>query len=503
MSAKTVGNDFTAFVKKIESFNNASNVLYWDMRTKIPRKGMDARSEVVSTLSTEAFKLSTSDQMGEFLETLSVKEAYEELDHVTQRLVDECKREYDLNKKIPADRFQEYVLLKNKSENLWEEAREKNDFALFQSSLEQVIDMTLEFIEYWGVKESKYDTLLDQYEPGITTKDLDQIFGQLREKTVPLLQAIQESGRTPDIRFFKQSFSLKEQEDFNRYMLTQIGFDFEAGRLDTSIHPFCIDFGATDVRLTTRYDENDLRYALLSSMHEAGHGIYEQNIDLKLQGLPLDTGASMGVHESQSRFYENMIGRSLPFWEHYYPELQKAFPAQLSHISLRDFHRAINLVEPSLIRTEADELTYNLHIMLRYELEKGLINQSIRVADLPELWQVKMKEYLGIEVPNDQVGVLQDVHWSGGLIGYFPTYSLGNVYSAQFANAMQQQLPSYDELLRQGNLAPINEWLRTNIQQHGKLKTPKELLLDVTGEGVNATYLVDYLEKKFKAIYEL
>ncbi|MGG1440973.1 carboxypeptidase M32 [Brevibacillus laterosporus] len=498
-----LATDFTTFSKKIQAYNNATAVLYWDLRTKAPKKGMDARSEVISTLSTEAFKLSTSEQMEDYLQRLTEEQTYKQLDAVTQKLVEESKKEFDLNKKIPTDRYQEYVLVTNQAENLWEEAREKNDFSLFRPYLEKIVKMKLEFINYWGPKPDKYDTLLDQYEPGMTVKQLDQIFTLLRDKTVPLVHAINESNRRPNISFMEKHFAKADQAAFNQLVLKKIGFDFQAGRLDTSTHPFCIHFGSSDVRLTTRYDEQDFRYALWSSIHEAGHGMYEQNVNTAYNGLLLSNGTSMGVHESQSRFWENMVGRSLPFWEHFYPAAQQAFPEQFAGVALEDFYRAANLVEPSFIRTESDELTYNLHIMVRYEIEKGLINETIEVGELPQIWNKKMKEYLGVDVPSDDLGVLQDVHWSSGLMGYFPTYSLGNVYAAQFTHAMKKQLPSFDDLLRAGDFTPLNQWLRENIHQFGKMKSPQELLQHVTGEQVNASYLVDYLETKYKDLYQL
>ncbi|MGN7468717.1 carboxypeptidase M32 [Brevibacillus sp. SAFN-007a] len=501
---ETRAADFRAYVKKMTSYNQALAVLHWDKATQAPRKGMDARSEIIGVLAGEQFKLATSAEMEAFLAELSEPSALEALDDITRHTVLECKKEFDRNKKIPAAQYQEFVVLTSQAETVWEEARANNDFAMFQPYLEKIVNFQLAFIDYWGHDgKNKYNTLLDLYEPGMTVDQLDPIFATLREKTVKLVQAIADSPHKPDTSFLRKNFPVAEQEAFSRYVLEKIGYDFKAGRMDRSVHPFCTTFNPGDVRITTRYDENDFNSALFSCIHEAGHAMYEQNINPELLFTPLCEGTSMGIHESQSRFWENMIGRSLPFWKHFFGDLQKAFPTQFAGVTAEDLYRAVNSVTPSFIRTEADELTYNLHVMIRYEIEKGLINQTIQVADLPQLWNEKMKEYLGVEPPTDTLGVLQDVHWSGGSFGYFPTYSLGNVYAAQFAHAMKNEIAGFEELVAHGDFAPIRAWLKENIHQHGKMKSPLELVQAITGEGTNATYLMDYLEKKYTDIYKL
>jgi len=506
MSTTTLEQRITAFreyVKKMVSYNQALSVLHWDMRVKAPRKGMDARSEIIGVLSGEHFKLSTSPELEEFLQALSEPATYADLDPVTRKIVDEVKKDYDRSKKVPPDRFKEFVILTSQAETVWEDARANNDFAMFHPYLEKVVAFQLEFLDYWGATGTKYDTLLDMYEPGMTVAQLDQMFATLREKIVALVSAIADSPNKPDVSFLTKHFAEAEQEAFSRFILEKIGYDFQAGRLDRSVHPFCTSFAPGDVRITTRFHPNDFRTALFGCIHEAGHAIYEQNINPELLGTPLCDGTSMGIHESQSRYWENMVGRSLPFWQHFYGDLTAQFPSQFAGVSVEQFYRAINQVTPSFIRVEADELTYNLHIMIRYEIEKGLIDQTLKVADLPEIWNQKMKDYLGIVPANDAEGVLQDVHWSGGSFGYFPTYSLGNVYAAQFAHTMRKEISGYDELIASGDFAPIRQWLSAKIHQHGKLKTPNELLQDITGELTNANYLVEYLENKYKAIYQL
>ncbi|MDP5273963.1 carboxypeptidase M32 [Chengkuizengella axinellae] len=492
---------FKEIVQKINHYHEALSVLFWDLRTGAPKKGVEGRSEVIGMLSTEQFNLSTSDQLGECLDQLSETSVFEGLSNVEQRMVTEYKKDYDRNKKIPVDLFKENVILTSQSESVWEEAKEKSDFSLFQPYLEKVVQFKKQFIEYWGVKGTPYDTLLDIYEPDITAKQLDQVFGSLREKLVPLVAQIGESSNKPNTSFLHQSFSEEKQREFSLFILEEIGYDLGAGRLDKAVHPFMIDLNLRDIRITTNYYPNDITFSLFSSLHEGGHALYEQNISPDLIGTGLCTGASMGIHESQSRFWENMIGRSLPFWKRYYNHLNEVFPQAFSDVSVEDFYRGTNEAKPSLIRIEADELTYNLHVMIRYELEKALFNEDLKVADLPQAWNEKYTEYLGVTPSHDGEGVLQDVHWSGGDFGYFPSYSLGNIYAAQFMNTIQKQLPDFDTYVENGNLQPIKQWLTENIYQYGKLLTPAEILKQVTEEDINPNYLIQYLETKFKGIY--
>ncbi|GIO06626.1 carboxypeptidase M32 [Brevibacillus reuszeri] len=495
---------FRELAKKIVSYGHTLAVLDWDMRVNGPSKGMESRAEMIGVMSGEHFKLLTSKEMESYLADLSEPDTLASLDPVIRGSVLEFKKEFEKNQKIPVDRYQENVVLTAQSATVWEQARAKNDFAMFRPYLEKVIAMQIEFIDYWGKRGNNvYDTLLDHYESGMTVSQLDNMFGLLREKTVPLLQAISNSAHQPDTSFLTKFFDEKQQEEFGRRIIAKLGYDFQAGRLDRSVHPFCTTFGSRDVRITTRFDPHFFNMALFGTIHEAGHAMYEQNISPDLFGTPLGTGTSMGIHESQSRFWENVVGRSLPFWKHFYKDLTAEFPSQFAGVDAGQFYRGINQVKPSLIRVEADELTYNLHIMIRYEIEKGLINKTYEVADLPEIWKQKMSDYLGIEVPTDKEGVLQDVHWSSGLFGYFPTYSLGNVYSAQFLHALKKEITDFDELIEHGEFTPIRSWLVDKIYQYGKLKSPNELLQDITGELTNASYLVDYLENKYKQIYQL
>lgn len=494
--------EFKELVKRIRYYNEAISVLYWDLRTGAPRKGVPERAEAIGMLTAEAFNLSTSPQMEEYLNFFDEEGNNANLDRIMKAVVKECRKEFDKFKKIPAEKYKEYVILTSEAESVWEEAKTTNNFELFRPYLERIVDFNLDFIELWGYKDNKYNTLLDFYEPGMTVDKLDMIFGELRNKLVPLVAKIKEASQIDNSALMKY-FDPAKQEEFGLFILQKMGYDFDAGRQDESEHPFTIGINPGDVRITTHYYPNDMSSALMSSMHEGGHALYEQNISEEMNGTPLATGTSTGIHESQSRFWENIIGRSYSFWKCYYNDLQKVFPEQLKDMSLDEFYRAINKVEPSLIRVEADEVTYNLHIMIRYEIEKALINQKIKVSDLPEVWNDKMKEYLGIVPPNDAKGVLQDVHWAGGGFGYFPSYSLGNIYSAQIYNAARKDIKDFDQLVGSGELIKIKEWLSEKIHKHGKLLEPGEILKAVTGEEINPNYLVEYLETKYKEIYKL
>lgn len=498
----TVEQQFVDYVKKMQNYHEAISVIYWDMRTGAPKKGLEQRAEVIGTLSSEVFALQTSNELGEMLAALEAKQG--ELDFVTKRLFEEVKKSYDESKKIPADEYKAYVILQAKTENAWEEAKEKSDFALFLPYLKEVVAYQKKFINYWGIKNgSPYNTLLDKYEPDMTTDILDKVFGQLRETIVPLVKAIQASPNKPDTAMLFKHFPKEGQHAASLELLEKLGYDFDAGRLDETVHPFMIGLNSGDIRVTTKYDENDFRSAVFGTIHECGHALYEQNIDPKLMGLPLATGTSMGIHESQSLFYENFVGRNPAFWQNNFEVLQKNSPAQFGDVTVEEFLAAINFVEPSLIRIEADELTYPLHIMIRYEIERELFNGDLQVEDLPQVWNDKYEEYLGVRPANDAEGVLQDTHWSGGSFGYFPSYALGYMYAAQWKHAMDKDIANFDELCGKGELLPIREWLTDKVHQYGALKKPFELLNEATGEGLNAQYLADYLKEKYTKLYQL
>ncbi|MCI0183314.1 carboxypeptidase M32 [Sulfoacidibacillus ferrooxidans] len=491
---------FRSYLKKMADYHSAIALLEWDARTHMPKNGIVGRSQAIATLSGEAFRMSVSEQMEQFLDQLGSHT--EQLDPITLRLVEESQRTFDRSKKIPPDRYEAFVALTSEAQSVWEVARENNDFATFAPFLESIVDMTREFVDDWGYENHPYDTLLDQYEVGMTVSILDELFSGLRKDTVSLLNKIEAKPHI-HTEILERFYDPEKQKAFSEFILREMGYDFQSGRLDETAHPFATGIAPGDVRITTHYYPHFFNAAMFGSIHEGGHALYEQGISSDLIGTPLHMGTSMGIHESQSRFWENTIGRSYEFWQCYYGDLQSYFPESLGDVTLDEFYSAINAVRPSLIRIEADEVTYNLHIMLRYEMEKGLIANTLSVKDLPELWHESMKTNLGVTPRNDAEGVLQDVHWSGGMFGYFPSYALGNIYAAQFTQAIERDLPDFKDRIKHGRLLEIREWLGQNIHQYGSLLKPAEILKQATGETIDAKPLVSYLQQKFSGLYHL
>ncbi|MGI8315315.1 carboxypeptidase M32 [Halobacillus mangrovi] len=495
--SQTTEQKFMALLKEQASYGEAIGLMAWDMRTKAPKKGVDNRSEVLGVLSQKVHEIQTSDEMKSYIDELKGNVT----DPVVQKSLEEAEETYEKTAKIPTKEYREYVTLQSKAESMWAEAKGNNDFESFRPYLEKLVEYNRRFADYWGYKNHRYDALLHNYEPGVTVEVIDRVFPQVRQALTELLGKIQSAPNQPDPSVLEGQFPKEMQEKFSLEILKRMGYDFEAGRLDETVHPFAIGLNMNDVRVTTKYDEKDFRTAVFGTIHEGGHALYEQNIDPKLAFTPLATGTSMGIHESQSLFWENFISRSEAFWENHY-ELFKSFaPESFKDLPMDAFYRAINEVKPSLIRIEADELTYCLHIMVRYELEKALIGGEIEVKDLPQLWNDKMEEYLGVRPSNDAEGVLQDIHWSGGDFGYFPSYALGYMYAAQVAHQMKNDL-DIESVIRAGDFEKIQQWLTKNIHQYGKMKKPLEILNDVTGEGLNPDYIIQYLSEKYKKIYQ-
>lgn len=490
-------SEFKSFLAEMDAYRELVTLAQWDMRTKIPAKAVEKRSEAVGLLAEKMHEMTTSEKMKGFIDSLQGTE-----DPILQKVLRECEENYSRSSKIPNQEYREFVMLQVKSEAVWQEAREKDDFSLFQPYLEKMVEINIRFAEYWGYDKNRYDALLHNYEPGMTVETLDKVFPKVRDSLSSLLERIHASGSVPDTSFLTAAFPKQAQKEFSIELLKQMGYDFNAGRLDETIHPFAITLNTEDVRITTRYDENDFRMAVFGTVHEGGHALYEQNIGKEYAGSPLATGTSMGIHESQSLFWENFIARNSTFWKKNYETFLEYAPSSFHDVHPDEFYRSINEVKPSLIRIEADELTYPLHIMVRYELEKELINQEIAVKDLPRLWKEKMADYLGIEPPTDREGVLQDIHWAGGDFGYFPSYALGYMYAAQFSHTMQKQL-DVEALLEAGDLEPIKNWLSENIHRHGKSKKPLELVKEVTGETLRSEYLIEYLTGKYENIYRI
>lgn len=493
-------NRLKSVLSKTSALNYASSIMFWDASTGAPRSGSDKRSNAVGVISGFEYETFINDQMAQDLDLLMAN--LESLDPIEQLNVKKIKKNYDQMTKIPADEYQAFSALLSKSAMVWEEAKEEADFNKFKPYLEQVVGYLLKFADYRGFEGHPYNLYLDDFEEGMTIEQLDVFFDTLRSRIVPLLKRVVEAEKKIDNQFLFQSFPVSEQEALSLKILKQIGFDLSRGMFKESMHPFTMGLDMDDVRLTTHYHENDFSSALLSTIHEGGHGIYEQNIDKAYRGMPIGHAASSGIHESQSRIYENNFAKSKAFLSHLFPQLKEQFKTQFENICFETFYAGMNKVTPSLIRTDADEMTYTLHVMIRYEIELGLIDKTIQVEDLPRIWNEKMKAYLGVEPAHDGEGVLQDVHWSEALFGYFPTYAIGTALSAQIEHYMRKEL-DVDALLAEGNFEPLTAWLNEKVHRHGSIKSPVELIQSITGEGLNATYYCDYLESKYSEIYNL
>lgn len=491
---------FKASVAKLKALNYATSMLFWDASTGAPKSGADARSKSIGTMSGFIYELVVNDQVKTDLDLLI--QHLDELDEMDRVSVTDAKKEYDKMTKIPMDEFQSYNELISKSAMVWEEAKEKSDFEMFKPYLDQVINYLLKFADYRGFEGHPYNLYIDDFEPGMTVDQLNKFFDELRARIVPLLKKIADKNTELRTDFLRRTYPVSRQDQVSRKLLELMKFDLERGMLKESVHPFTMGVDMDDVRLTTHYYENDLASAMLSTAHEGGHALYEQNIDRKLQPTLLATGTSNGIHESQSRIYENNFCKSHAFVSYFLPYLKSVFNEQLEDVDVETFYKGINKVEPSFIRIEADELTYSLHIMIRYEIELGLIDGTIKVEDLPRVWNQKVKDYLGITPGSDAEGVLQDVHWSEGLFGYFPTYALGSAYAAQLSHYMAKEM-NVDDYLAEGNFEPLTTWLNENIHQYGALKKPNELIELITGERLNSKYYCDYLEEKYTKIYDL
>lgn len=466
----------------------------------MPKGAAEARAHQIATLRQLAHEQFTSQEIGDMLREAQVSlNGADPLDD-DAAMIRVALKDYEKALKLPGDLVAEMARTVSQGKQAWKEARETNTFATFAPLLERLIALNIQKAEAFGYDEKAYDALLDEYEPGMKTAEVEQIFASLREDLVPLVQKIKESAQ-PDNSFLFEHFDHQKQWDFGVDVIKDFGYDFDCGRQDVSAHPFTTSFSITDVRLTTRIHENYFPTGLFGTLHEAGHGLYEQGISLDLNRTPLADGTSLGMHESQSRLWENLVGRSYGFWTHYYPKLQAQFPERLADKSLDTFYRAINKVSPSLIRVEADEVTYNLHIMLRFQLENALIAGDMQVQDLPEAWNATMQDYLGLKPDSDSNGVLQDIHWSLGVFGYFPTYALGNLMSTQLFNQIRKDVTDIDHQIATGHFEELLTWLRTHVHHYGRKLTASEILKRATGESLRSESWVAYVEEKYSAIY--
>ncbi len=493
---------YETFVQRVRELSTSRSIealLDWDQETCMPPLGADDRANQLAFVAGLAHERLTCDELGRLLESCSAELPADEAARTNLR---EVRRERERALRLPTALVQEIARVSSLAKNEWAAARKESSFARFAPHLARLLELKREVAERIGWTSEPYDALMDEYEPGARSADVQAVFDRLRGELVTLVQAIAHAPRQPRAEILARPCAVEAQKQFCRRMAEALCFEFDAGRIDISTHPFCTSLSPRDVRMTTRYDERYMPMSLFGVLHETGHALYEQGLDPRHTGTPRARAISLGIHESQSRLWENMIGRSRPFWEHYFPALLQAFPA-LSDVRLDDWVLAINQVRPSLIRVEADEVTYGLHIMLRFDLERRMIQGKLAVNDVPAAWNDGMKSLLGITPPNDAEGCLQDIHWSMGAFGYFPTYQLGNLYAAQILERVRQELPDLDDRVRAGDLRPLREWLREKIHQHGQRYRAGELMEVVTGRTLAPEPYLRYLHTKFKPLYGL
>ena len=491
--------ELLARMKGMDLISQIGSLVSWDQEVMMPPKAAALRGEQLSWISKTGHEKMTDPRIGELLDELEARDDLTEVEAANIRL---ARDSYDKATKLPTEFVGEMAKLQSKCQISWTEARAKDDFSIFRDDLAKMIEMCRQKADYLGYDELRYDALLDLYESGLSVARLDPLFAGLRDNVAPLIKAVVESGKHPNMAFVEDNkWSQAGQEALSQAVSEAIGFDFQAGRRDASTHPFCGGPNPDDVRWTTRYSDDEPFGSLYGSMHETGHGTYEQGRPRNLDFQPAGKAAGLGVHESQSRLWENQIGRSREFCEWVLPIWQENFPEQMTGVSVDDLWRAANLVGPSLVRTESDEATYNLHIMIRYEIEKRLISGEIEVDDLPDVWDDMYEEFLGIRAPNRTLGVLQDIHWSFGAFGYFPTYTLGNLYSAQLLAAAREDLPEHDEQMRRGEFEHLLSWMRARVHARGSILEPAALIEEATGSPPSPDAFVTYLRDKVERLY--
>jgi carboxypeptidase Taq len=500
-SARDAYDALLGELRELKIISSIHSVLNWDEQTHLPPKAAEYRAEQVAYLAAMVHRRFTSPKVGELLATLESSDLVKDADGDPAVNVRETRRAYDRAVKVPESLVKEQSRLAILAQPAWVEARKHADYAAFAPWLTKTLDLKKQEVQCLGYDEHPYDALLDDYEKGATTAQITQVFGQLREPLVDLIHRIGESKRRTPVEILQRRFPRDAQEKLARDAATAIGFDFDAGRLDVSVHPFSSSLGPHDSRITTRYDENGFGDALFGVLHETGHALYNQGLPNEYYGTPRGSYVSMGIHESQSRLWENLVGRSRSFWKYLMPKARTAFPEALAGVSDDDWYRAINDVRPSFIRVEADETTYNLHIMLRFELEQAMIAGTLAVDDIPAAWNEKMQKYLGLTPPDAAKGVLQDIHWSFGGIGYFPTYTLGNLYASQFFEQARTDLGDLDAQFARGEFRPLLDWLRAKVHGQGQRYRSRELVRHVTGRAPSAEPLLAHLHRKAQDVY--
>lgn len=490
-----------SLIKEVYLLNSCMALLDWDEKTYIPKGGVEHRGNQLAFLAGTRHEKFTSPEIGNLLKQLEESPLFGKPDSFEVANIREIKHAYDKLVKVPKALVEELTRVTTIAHGVWAEARQKSDFSLFLPYLEKIIKLKREQAEAVGYEKDPYDALLDDFEPGATIEKVARVFADFRQELVELVKAIADSGKRPDASILVRDFPVDRQERFGKEVARAIGYDFEKGRLDITVHPFCTGIGPGDVRITTRYNPKHFGQAFFGILHEAGHGIYEQGLDPGRYGTPGGDSVSLGIHESQSRMWENLVGRSRSFWKHFFPKAQTIYPEALGDIKFEDFYFAINEVVPSFIRVEADEVTYNLHILVRFEIEQAFFSGDLLPKDVPSAWNEKFKSYFGLLPPDDAKGCLQDVHWSMGYIGYFPTYSLGNLYSTQFFNQAKKELGNLDEQFARGEFTNLKEWLKGKIHRQGQRYRAEKLVEVVTGKPLSHRHLMDYLKTKYGQLY--
>jgi len=490
----------TRHLHELHLLGSTISLLSWDQQTYRPIAAAAHRADQIAYFSKLHHELFTSPKVLGLIDELASDVAKDDSDQAVN--VRELKRSSDRQRKLPTDLVEELSRNESLSQDAWIQAKKTSDFKTFSPWLEKLLSLKKQVADCYGYADSRYDALLDEYEPGASSREVAKVFESLREPLVKLVRTVNESGKRPPTAKLTGNWPRAAQEEFARRAATAVGFDFSAGRMDVSTHPFCTDLGSGDVRITTRFDDGFFAGSFYSVLHEVGHALYEQGLPVaKFPGLPRSQAISLGIHESQSRMWENLVGRSQAFWTHFFPIARELFGARLDGVTPQELLFAVNDVRPSLIRTEADEITYNLHVLLRFEIEKDLIEDKLKVSDLPELWQTRMQKYLGIDVPDHARGCMQDIHWSAGLVGYFPTYTLGNLYSAQFFESANAELGDLNAMFAKGQFMPLLDWLRKNIHAPGKTYTATQLVQRVTGKPLSPEPLLRHLNAKVSQFY--
>jgi carboxypeptidase Taq len=488
---------------EVFDLQHAAAVLNWDQDTYMPAGGVRYRADQMATLRRVAHERFVTDEVGELLEKAEADTADLPEDSDERSLVRVTRREYDKSRRVPAELIAEIARSASEARPAWVRSRRESDWARFAPHLARNVQLNQQLAQLLGYEDHPYDALLDRIEPEMTHAQLQRLFEELKAAVVPLLRQISERRGAVEDAFLRRDYDEDKQLAFALAITERFGYDLDRGRMDLTAHPFCTAFGRGDVRITTRVYRDFVSPCLFGTMHESGHAMYNQGVDARLDRTPLWAGASPGFHESQSRLWENLVGRSRPFWSWAFPQLQAVFPGSLGDVDAESFYRAVNKVQPSFIRVEADEVTYNLHILLRFELENDLLESRLSVADVPDAWRTKMREYVGVEPPDDGRGPLQDVHWSGVAFAVFPSYTLGNVMGAQLMRKARADLPELDADIEKGNFADLLFWLQENVYRHGRKFTPGELLQRVTGEALSAQPWIEYARAKFGEIYEI